>query len=118
MQAARKNTYTVLLPTYEERENLPIMIWLLNDAFTKAGLDYQIVIVEDNSPDGTYEVALRMQQIYGREHVEILQRPGKMGLGSAYKDGLKLARGNFVFLMDADFSHHVRGGTHRLARDH
>jgi dolichol-phosphate mannosyltransferase len=100
--------YTVLLPTYEERENLPLIIWLLDRAFTENGLKYEIVIVEDNSPDGTYEIALQLQKFYGKDAIKILKRAGKLGLGSAYKDGLKLATGNFVFLMDADLSHHVR----------
>lgn len=65
--------------------------------------------MEDNSPDGTLEVARQLQKIYGKEHIVILPREGKLGLGSAYRDGLKLATGDFVFLMDADLSHHVRG---------
>ncbi len=71
----------------------------------------QVVIVEDSSPDGTYEVALQLQKFYGKEHIKILKRAGKLGLGSAYKEGLALAAGNFVFLMDADMSHHVRDPT-------
>lgn len=102
--------YTVLLPTYNEKENLPLIIWLLDKSFKEAGLAYEVVIVEDNSPDGTYEVALKLQTIFGADHIKILKRAGKLGLGSAYKDGLKLASGQFVFLMDADMSHHVRSG--------
>jgi dolichol-phosphate mannosyltransferase len=64
--------------------------------------------VEDNSPDGTLQVAESMQQIFGKDKILILSRPGKMGLGSAYIDGLKKCTGNFVFLMDADMSHHPR----------
>lgn len=66
------------------------------------------MIVEDNSPDGTLQVALDLQKIYGKDHIVILPRQGKLGLGSAYRDGLKKATGEFVFLMDADLSHHVR----------
>lgn len=73
-----------------------------------SSLEYEIVIVEDNSPDGTLQVAQELQKIYGKEHIVILPRAGKLGLGSAYRDGLKLATGDFVFLMDADLSHHVR----------
>lgn len=104
---SRPALYSVLLPTYNERENLPLIMYLLDKGFKDAALDYEVVIVEDNSPDGTYEVALKLQEIYGEKHVKILKRDGKLGLGSAYKDGLKLAKGNFVFLMDADLSHHV-----------
>ena len=74
----------------------------------RRGLDYEIVIVEDSSPDGTYEVAVRLQEVFGAGAVKILKRPGKLGLGSAYIDGLKLVTGDFVFIMDADLSHHVR----------
>lgn len=73
-----------------------------------SNLAYEIVIVEDNSPDGTLQVARELQALYGKEHIVILPRKGKLGLGSAYRDGLKLATGDFVFLMDADLSHHVR----------
>ena len=93
---------------YEERENLPLMLSMLHKAFTEAGLDWEVVVVEDSSPDGTYEVALDLARVYGADHVKIHKRPGKMGLGSAYKDGLHLATGNFVFLMDADLSHHPK----------
>jgi dolichol-phosphate mannosyltransferase len=64
--------------------------------------------VEDNSPDGTLDVAKRLESIFGNEKIKILSRPGKMGLGSAYIDGLKLCKGQFVFLMDADMSHHPK----------
>lgn len=106
--SAPKNLYSVLLPTYNERENLPLILWLLDKCFTEAGLEYEVVIVEDSSPDGTYEVALQLQKVFGPKRIKILKRAGKLGLGSAYKDGLKEATGNFVFLMDADLSHHVR----------
>jgi len=98
--------YSVILPTYNESENLPLMISMLNKAFTDAGLDYEVVIVEDNSPDGTLAVAQKLQGIFGKEHIMIHSRPGKMGLGSAYMDGLKHCHGDFIFLMDADMSHH------------
>ena len=47
------------------------------------------------------------QRVFGEEKIQILKRAGKLGLGSAYMDGLNLVRGNFIFLMDADLSHHV-----------
>lgn len=62
--------------------------------------------MEDNSPDGTLQVAESLRACYGERKVLILQRPGKLGLGSAYIDGLKLCTGDFVILMDADMSHH------------
>lgn len=79
-------------------------------------LDYEVIVVEDSSPDGTYDVALRLQALLGADVLKILKRPGKMGLGSAYIDGLSLVTGDFVFIMDADLSHHVRGGGARLGK--
>mmetsp|Transcript_9934 Transcript_9934/g.9660 ORF Transcript_9934/g.9660 Transcript_9934/m.9660 type:complete len:237 (+) Transcript_9934:211-921(+) len=98
--------YSVILPTYNERRNLPLMISMLNKSFTECALDYEIVIVEDSSPDGTLEIAEEMKKLYGESKIIILSRAGKLGLGSAYMDGLKICKGDFVFLMDADMSHH------------
>ncbi|KAL3661526.1 dolichol-P-mannose synthesis [Phytophthora oleae] len=111
-QGARKmaaeHKYSVLLPTYNERENLPLIVWLLDKTFVENKLNYEIVVVEDNSPDGTLQVARDLQRIYGKDKLVILPRKGKLGLGSAYRDGLKQATGDFVFLMDADLSHHPK----------
>lgn len=103
---ARK--YSVLLPTYNERQNLPIITELLVTSFTENNLDYEIVIIDDNSPDKTIEVAKQLQKIYGEDRIVLLSRAGKLGLGTAYRDGLVKSSGNFVFLMDADFSHHPK----------
>lgn len=66
----------------------------------------EIIIVDDNSPDNTQGAVRSLQLIYPNK-IFLLARPGKMGLGSAYIDGLGLCTGNFVILMDADLSHHV-----------
>lgn len=101
------NKYSVLLPTYNERENLPLIITLLFEMATKSGIDLEVVIVDDNSPDKTSEVAVRLQKIYPNK-ITLHQRPGKLGLGSAYIEGLQFCKGNFVILMDADLSHHPK----------
>eukprot|EP00010_Vexillifera_abyssalis_P007174 CAMPEP_0201545400 /NCGR_PEP_ID=MMETSP0173_2-20130828/1931_1 /ASSEMBLY_ACC=CAM_ASM_000268 /TAXON_ID=218659 /ORGANISM="Vexillifera sp., Strain DIVA3 564/2" /LENGTH=226 /DNA_ID=CAMNT_0047953799 /DNA_START=94 /DNA_END=774 /DNA_ORIENTATION=- len=75
---------------------------------TKANLDYEIVVIDDSSPDGTFEVARRLQDLYGPERIVLHSRPGKLGLGTAYVAGMKKASGNFVILMDADMSHHPK----------
>ena len=74
--------YSVILPTYNERDNLPLMMSMLNTAFDEAALAYEVVVVEDNSPDGTLEVAKALQKVYGGDRIVILPRPGKLGLGS------------------------------------
>ena len=52
--------YSIILPTYEERENLPLIIWLIFDVAKKESLDFDVIIIEDNSPDGTLEVAKQL----------------------------------------------------------
>lgn len=73
-----------------------------------SSLDIEIVIVDDNSPDGTQDVIVELQKIYGAEKIRLHARPGKLGLGSAYIDGLKFCRGKYVIFMDADLSHHPK----------
>jgi len=101
--------YSILLPTYNERENLPLMIYLI-DKYLKLVPDcsYEVIIIDDASPDGTLEVAKKLQQIYGENRIILRPREGKLGLGTAYKYGLQHARGQFVIIMDADMSHHPK----------
>ena len=94
----------VVIPTYNEAENLPTMV---AELLTLGIPDLEILFVDDNSPDGTGRVADGLaQQHPGRVHV--LHRPGKMGLGTAYLTGFRFALDHgaaFVVQMDADFSH-------------
>jgi len=95
----------IIIPTYNEIENLETMvsaIQALDDAF-------DILIVDDNSPDGTGEIADRLAET--QPDIHVLHRPGKMGLGTAYVQGFRWAveRGyDYAFEMDCDFSHHPR----------
>jgi dolichol-phosphate mannosyltransferase len=98
--------YSVILPTYNERENLPIIFYLIHRIFIKAKLDFEVVVVDDASPDGTRQVAEKLKASYGM--ISIVSRPGKLGLGTAYKAGLKVAKGDRIILMDADLSHHPK----------
>ena len=74
--------------------------------FLRSSLDLEVVIVDDNSPDGTQAVVRELQKVYGARIV-LHGRAGKLGLGSAYIDGLSKCSGDFIILMDADLSHHV-----------
>lgn len=64
-----QNKYTVILPTYNERENLPIITWLLAKTFKEHSIDWEVIIVDDNSPDGTQDVAKELQTIYGEDRI-------------------------------------------------
>jgi len=94
----------VVIPTYNEADNLP---GLVGELFALEVPDLQILIVDDNSPDGTGELAEELAQRFpGRIHV--IHRPCKMGLGTAYITGFRYALGrgaNYIIQMDADFSH-------------
>lgn len=98
--------YSIILPTYNERKNLPILVYLLDKTFRKAKLDWEVVIVDDASPDGTQEIAKKLIDVFGKEHIQLRPRAGKLGLGTAYVHGLQFVTGNYVIIMDADFSHH------------
>ncbi|KAF2487740.1 mannose phospho-dolichol synthase [Neohortaea acidophila] len=105
---AKNNKYSVLLPTYNERRNLPIIVWLLQRMFTENKLDWEILIIDDGSPDGTQTIAKQLIKAYGANRIKLHTRSGKLGLGTAYVHGLQFATGNFVIIMDADFSHHPK----------
>ncbi|KAH8870795.1 putative dolichol-phosphate mannosyltransferase isoform 1 [Schistosoma japonicum] len=100
--------YSIILPTYNEKENLPIITWIIDEVMKKSDLSYELIVIDDNSPDGTGEVAKRLQSIFGENKIILKPRSGKLGLGSAYLHGLKFAKGDFVIIMDADLSHHPK----------
>ena len=100
--------YSVLLPTYNEKENLPIIVWLIVKYFNEASIDFEIIIIDDGSPDGTLAAAKQLQDIYGEERIVLRPREKKLGLGTAYVHGMKHAKGDFIIIMDADLSHHPK----------
>ncbi|KAK5647925.1 hypothetical protein RI129_002817 [Pyrocoelia pectoralis] len=103
-----ENKYSILLPTYNEVENLPIIIWLIVRCMEKSGYDYEVIVIDDGSPDGTLEAAEQLQKIYGSSKIVLRPREKKLGLGTAYIHGIKHATGNFIIIMDADLSHHPK----------
>ncbi|KAJ6560994.1 glycosyltransferase family 2 protein [Mycena sp. CBHHK59/15] len=110
--------YSVILPTYNERKNLPIIVWLLANVFEKQQLAWEVIVVDDASPDGTQEVATQLARVYGEDKIVLKPRAGKLGLGTAYIHGLNFCTGDFVIIMDADFSHHVRTVRRSLQKAH
>lgn len=93
----------VIIPTYKERENVAAII----DAVMRLPQPFDVLIIDDNSPDGTADIVRGKQEEYaGRIH--LIERPGKLGLGTAYITGFKwaLTAGyEYICEMDADFSH-------------
>lgn len=92
----------VVTPTYNEKDNITNII----DAVLNSVEGIHILVVDDNSPDGTSDIVKELQKHNDRIH--LISRPGKMGLGTAYCDGFRycLDKGfEAIFEMDADFSH-------------
>ena len=93
----------VIIPTYNEIENISKII---EAVFALQG-DYQILVIDDGSPDGTGGVVKALQQAHP-ERLHLIERSGKLGLGTAYVTGFKWALErdyDYIFEMDADFSH-------------
>ena len=93
----------IIIPTYNEKENIEKII---RAVFSLEG-EYHIIIIEDNSPDGTGQIVKRLQKEFP-ERLFMIERTGKQGLGTAYIAGFKWSIGHgydYIFEMDADFSH-------------
>ena len=97
------NERLVIIPTYDERENIrDILAHVL-----RLAPEFHVLVVDDNSPDGTADIVKELQATWP-ERLHLLQRSGKLGLGTAYIAGFKWAiqQGyGYIFEMDADFSH-------------
>jgi len=93
---------SIIIPTYNEKENLPEIVDRLFSALHKNKLDGEVIIVDDNSPDGTGRVAEELKKKY---NLQVLIRKDKRGLAPAVVDGFKMARGDILGVMDADLSH-------------
>ncbi len=94
----------VIIPTYNEIENIEKMIRRICSLSKK----FDILIIDDGSPDHTPDVVKKLQHSESKENLFLIQRPGKLGLGTAYITGFKWALERdyqYIFEMDADFSH-------------
>ncbi|MFY9779306.1 MAG: polyprenol monophosphomannose synthase [Candidatus Baltobacteraceae bacterium] len=96
--------FSIVIPTYNEAGGIERLVTTLDEIFRANGLDGEIVVVDDNSPDGTGAI---VDALAGRYPVRCLHRPGKLGLSSGVIEGWRFARSDSeaVGAMDADFSH-------------
>jgi dolichol-phosphate mannosyltransferase len=99
--------FTFVIPTYNEAGGIERLLRALTDVFRANDLDGEVIVVDDNSPDGTGAIVDRLAS---ELPVRCLHRPGKLGLSSGVIDGWKMARPESVALgaMDADFSHDIK----------
>jgi len=94
---------SIIIPTYNERENLPILLEKIFRVFKENSIDGEVVVVDDASPDNTGKVADRLVKRY--KNIRVLHRETKSGLSSAVLDGIEIAKGDIIGVMDADLSH-------------
>lgn len=93
---------SIIIPTYNERDNLEELLMRIDESLSARWIEYEVIIVDDGSPDGTGELAMELSS---RFPIKVKVRPGKMGLSSAVLDGLELAEGDIIAVMDADLQH-------------
>ena len=94
----------VIIPTYNEKENIEKMIRRI----CSLSKEFDILIIDDGSPDNTPDVVKKLQDKEFKDNLHLVQRPGKLGLGTAYITGFRWALERdyqYIFEMDADFSH-------------
>src|SRR5579862_3599485 len=96
--------FSIVIPTYNEAGGIEHLIASLSEIFRANGLDGELIVVDDNSPDGTGRI---VDGLAARYPVRCLHRPGKLGLSSGVIDGWAFARSDSEALgaIDADFSH-------------
>lgn len=93
---------SIIIPTYNEAENVPILVKEIFATLDTKEIHAEIIIVDDNSPDGTAQVAESLSKEY---RVRVIKRAGKLGLGSAVRAGFAASDREYVGVMDADLSH-------------
>lgn len=95
---------SIIIPTYNEAENIENLIKKIEEVLSKNNINnYEIIIVDDNSPDKTYEVVEKISKL--DNNVKLIRREKKKGLSSAIIDGLSKSSGNLIVVLDADFQH-------------
>ena len=95
---------SLVIPTYNERDNISILAEDIFAIFEKNNIDAELIIVDDNSPDGTGKIA---DELAKRYNILVIHRSGKLGLSSAVLEGFKISKGFILGAMDADFSHPI-----------
>jgi dolichol-phosphate mannosyltransferase len=94
---------SIVLPTYNEKDNVPIIVDRIANALTPNNIPFEIIVADDNSPDETWKVARELS--HSRPWLRVLRRLSDKGLGPAVMDGFRAAQGDWMVVMDADMQH-------------
>ena len=100
-RGAQRSSLSIIVPTYNEAENIGELIERIETSLK--GLDFEVIVVDDSSPDGTAEIAEELGRAY--RNVKVIKRPRKMGLASAALEGMREAKYRLIAVMDADLQH-------------
>ncbi len=93
---------SIIIPTYNESDNIKNLIERLSQALKPSGIDAEILVVDDNSPDNTADIAESLSFIFP---IRVIKREGQRGLGPSIIEGINAARSPVICVMDADLSH-------------
>src|SRR5689334_8496585 len=93
---------SIVLPTYNERDRLADVVSAVFEVCDRFTVPTEVIVVDDNSPDGTGQLA---EELGRRYRLRVVHRRGKLGLGSAVVEGFAAASGEILGVMDADLSH-------------
>ncbi len=102
MHKSKRPRVSVIIPTYNERDNLDELFQRISHALKKEGYEFEIIVVDDDSPDGTWQYAMELAEKYP---VKVIRRTDEKGLSSAVIRGFKEAGGDVFVVMDADLQH-------------
>src|SRR3989344_5144765 len=94
---------SIVIPTYNERENISILIPQVEDMLRREKIRGEVVVVDDDSPDRTWEAAEGFNRRY--RNIRVIRRVGRRGLASAWYEGFAAAEGAYIACMDADLCH-------------
>jgi len=94
---------SIVVPTYNEKGNVSLLAERIAKAFSD--IEYEIIFVDDKSPDGTADVIRSIPGFGKNEKIRLIERSGKLGLASAVVEGSKAAHGEWILVMDGDLSH-------------
>jgi len=96
-------SFSLVIPTYNEAKNIKNLCIHLLEVFSKLGIDFEIIVVDDNSPDGTWQIVQALSQ--KERAIKLIHRMKERGLGTAVVTGWNEAKGEILGVMDGDFQH-------------
>ncbi|MFA6888621.1 MAG: glycosyltransferase [Candidatus Woesearchaeota archaeon] len=100
-----KKKVSIIIPTYNEKENITLLISLIENIFQKGNRLKEIIVVDDKSPDGTGEAVLELKNTY--KNIRLIIKEKKEGIGAALREGYNAAKGDIILSSDADLSFSV-----------